>query len=465
MFSSLQDALKKLRETRQNEQSQPKRAALAPETNTQTIRPQPPAALDADGLDDLDLDDVDLFDDLIAEDTLIITETMGANSGSAPVVSPAKAVSPARSVTQVTGSRVPTHATSRPSPSTTNQTTPGTNDRQPLHQNHVVPGFESTPTNGKAPLHRLPSNSVSDQLSRQGSTESQTDMFTTPRRDTNRKTVTTVVGKRSHRTPTVGPKRQRIPGPAGLVDSAEPVAAATQKRASPFKTPLSRRMYNEQADSVDFEGGTWAAMLDHLKLPSYTPATAKSVVRANGAAEWPIRRVLEASHTQRVRIMLVQLRDMGSSDSDACVSVADPTGEMRASIHRPVMKRFLHFLAAGTSIILKDVVALKLPGAPPYLVITAASIEQIFTSKGAGTSENPIVLSATQGPGTPTHAPTKCPESGAQPASQHVSEISSQSPQPQTSTPAAKDSDDLLGDFLDNDDEDSAFIDMLDSSQ
>ncbi|KAJ2209344.1 hypothetical protein IW143_004638, partial [Coemansia sp. RSA 520] len=84
MFSSLQDALKKLRETRQNEQSQPKRAALAPETNTQTIRPQPPAALDADGLDDLDLDDVDLFDDLIAEDTLIITETMGANSGSAP---------------------------------------------------------------------------------------------------------------------------------------------------------------------------------------------------------------------------------------------------------------------------------------------------------------------------------------------------------------------------------------------
>ncbi|KAJ2238605.1 hypothetical protein GGH98_006467, partial [Coemansia sp. RSA 454] len=257
----------------------------------------------------------------------------------------------------------------------------------------------------------------------------------------------------------------RIPGPAGLVDSAEPVAAATQKRASPFKTPLSRRMYNEQADSVDFEGGTWAAMLDHLKLPSYTPATAKSVVHANGAAEWPIRRVLEASHTQRVRIMLVQLRDMGSSDSDACVSVADPTGEMRASIHRPVMKRFLHFLAAGTSIILKDVVALKLPGAPPYLVITAASIEQIFTSKGAGTSENPIVLSATQGPGTPTHAPTKCPESGAQPASQHVSEISSQSPQPQTSTPAAKDSDDLLGDFLDNDDEDSAFIDMLDSSQ
>ncbi|KAJ2499636.1 hypothetical protein GGH96_003393 [Coemansia sp. RSA 1972] len=461
MFSSLQDALKKLRETRQNEQSQPKRAALAPETNTQTNCPQPPAALDADGLDDLNLDDVDLFDDLIAEDTIVVPETLGTNSRPAAAVSPAKAVSPVRPVTQVTGSRVPTHTTSRPSPSTANRATPGTSNRQ----NHVVSGFESTPTNGRVPLHRLPSNSVSDQLSRQGSTESQTDMFTTPRRDTNRKTVTTVVGKRSHRTPTAGPKRQRIPGPAGLVDSAEPVAAATQKRASPFKTPLSRRTHSEQADSVDFEGGTWAAMLDHLSLPSYTSATAKSVARTNASAEWPIRRVLESSHTQRVRIMLVQLRDMGSSDSDACVSVADPTGEMRASIHRPVMKRFLHFLAAGTSIILKDVVALKLPGAPPYLVITAASIEQIFTSKGAGTSDNPIVLSATQGPGTPTHAPNKCPEPGAQPASQHVSEISSQSPQPEPSTQAAKDPDDLLSDFLGNDDEHSAFIDMLNSSQ
>ncbi|KAJ2560352.1 hypothetical protein GGH12_004879 [Coemansia sp. RSA 1822] len=422
MFSSLQDALKKLRETRQNEQSQPKRAALAPDTNTQTIRPQPPAALDADGLDDLDFDDVDLFDDLVAEDTLVVTETLGANSGPATAVSP-KVVSPARPVTQ------------------------------------------STPTNGKAPLHRLASSGVPDQLSRQASTESQSDMFTTPRRDNNRKTVTTVVGKRSHRTPAVGPKRQRIPGPAGLVDSAEPMVAATQKPASPFKTLLLRRTHTEQADSVDFEGGTWAAMLDHLSLPSYTAATAKSVVRANGAAEWPIRRVLEASHTQRVRIMLVQLRDMGSSDSDACVSVADPTGEMRASIHRPVMKRFLHFLAAGTSIILKDVVALKLPGAPPYLVITAASIEQIFTSKGAGTSENPIVMSATQGPGTPTHAPTKRPEPGTQPASQHISEISSQSPQLQTSSEAAKDPDDQLGDFLGNDEDHSAFIDMLDSSQ
>ncbi|KAJ1855533.1 hypothetical protein LPJ76_003223 [Coemansia sp. RSA 638] len=464
MFSSLQDALKKLRETRQNEQSQPKRAALAPDTNTQTIRPQPPAALDADGLDDLDFDDVDLFDDLVAEDTLVVTETLGANSGPATAVSP-KVVSPARPVTQVTGSRVPTQTTSRPSPSTANRTTPSTNNRQTPHQSHAVSGFESTPTNGKAPLHRLASSGVPDQLSRQASTESQSDMFTTPRRDNNRKTVTTVVGKRSHRTPAVGPKRQRIPGPAGLVDSAEPMVAATQKPASPFKTLLLRRTHTEQADSVDFEGGTWAAMLDHLSLPSYTAATAKSVVRANGAAEWPIRRVLEASHTQRVRIMLVQLRDMGSSDSDACVSVADPTGEMRASIHRPVMKRFLHFLAAGTSIILKDVVALKLPGAPPYLVITAASIEQIFTSKGAGTSENPIVMSATQGPGTPTHAPTKRPEPGTQPASQHISEISSQSPQLQTSSEAAKDPDDQLGDFLGNDEDHSAFIDMLDSSQ
>ncbi|KAJ2819901.1 hypothetical protein IWW50_005282 [Coemansia erecta] len=470
MFSSLQDALKKLRETRQNEQTQPKRAALVPEPSTQTNNPQPLAtASAANGLDDLDmdLDGVDLFEDLVAEDTAIASKPPpGANIRSTQTQSQ----TPARPATQVAGPGAQT---------------PATNSRP---QSHATSGFGSTPTHPRTPLQRRPSGGA------QGSAGSQTDMFTTPRREggsVSRTTITTtVVGKRSGRGPALGPKRQRIPGPAGLVDSAASAApAATQKPASPFKTPLSRRTHSEQAASVDFEGGTWAAMLDHLNMPTYTAATAKAVARTESAAEWPIRRVLEAAHTQRVRTMLVQLREMGSSDSDASVSVVDPTGEMRASIHRPVMKRFVHFLAAGASIILKDVVALKLPGAPPFLTITAASIEQIFTTKGAGTSENPIMLSATQAPvGTPTHAPPNIPASASESPpkipvsppeslseSLSESEAGVQSPYPQTNTHAGAanaldsehdpldDGDGLLGDDLLGDED--AFNDLLNSSQ
>ncbi|KAJ2366654.1 hypothetical protein H4S01_002590 [Coemansia sp. RSA 2610] len=303
-----------------------------------------------------------------------------------------------------------------------------------------------------------------------GSAASQTDMFTTPRHDgrtnssANRTMITTtVVGQRGQRAFVSGAKRQKIPGPAGLIEtSVASGAPSTQKPTSPFRTPLSRRTHSEQSSNVDFEGGTWAAMLDHLHLPAYTPATAKTVTRTAEAAEWPIRRVLEATHTQRVRIMLVQLREMGSSDADASVSLVDPTGEMRASIHRPVMKRFVHFLAAGTSIILKDVVALKLPGVQPFLTITAASIEQIFTSKGAGTSENPIMLTATQ---APADTPTQAPADRLEPA---VSDSSPPAlPSQADKTHGASDGEpDLLGSsgFLDNEDED-AFSDLLDPSQ
>ncbi|KAJ1848981.1 hypothetical protein IWW55_002101 [Coemansia sp. RSA 2706] len=295
-------------------------------------------------------------------------------------------------------------------------------------------------------------------------------MFTTPRHDgrtnssANRTMITTtVVGQRGQRAFVSGAKRQKIPGPAGLIEtSVASGAPSTQKPTSPFRTPLSRRTHSEQSSNVDFEGGTWAAMLDHLHLPAYTPATAKTVTRTAEAAEWPIRRVLEATHTQRVRIMLVQLREMGSSDADASVSLVDPTGEMRASIHRPVMKRFVHFLAAGTSIILKDVVALKLPGVQPFLTITAASIEQIFTSKGAGTSENPIMLTATQ---APADTPTQAPADRLEPA---VSDSSPPAlPSQADKTHGASDGEpDLLGSsgFLDNEDED-AFSDLLDPSQ
>ncbi|KAJ2815696.1 hypothetical protein GGI24_005962, partial [Coemansia furcata] len=93
--------------------------------------------------------------------------------------------------------------------------------------------------------------------------------------------------------------------------------------------------------------------------------------------------------------------------SDASAVIVDPTGEMRASIHHAVMRRLAFPLVAGTSIILSNVAAMKLPGWPPFLVITGSMIEQIFATQSAGTREDPIVVMDTQKTSvlTPTRAP------------------------------------------------------------
>ncbi|KAJ2847981.1 hypothetical protein IWW36_003565 [Coemansia brasiliensis] len=434
MFSSLQDALKKLRESRQNQPSQLKRPALNPNNNTPTKHPQPPV----NDFLDAELDDVDLFEGLIEDEDLA-----EPRSSDTTTAKPTQSMSP------------PKHK------STSNSHNPP----QPVQTTPV----NRRNTGGSPSAKQKPAlrNELSaGNMAGRGSSGSQTDMFTTPRHgNSNRRIITTtVVGKRNQRTPAFGSERQRIPGPAGLGVSSVAVEASP---ASPFKLPLARQAHSDQSSNLDFEGGTWAAMLDHLNMPPYTSATAKSVTRTAEAAEWPIRRVLEATHTQRVRIMLVQLRDIGSSDSDAGVTVVDPTGEMHASIHKPVMKRFIHFLSAGTSIILKDVVALKLPGAPPFLTITAASIEQIFTSKGAGTSENPIVLSTTQATAAMS-IPPEVSESLADGSPISTSATSQHVSKTNESNHHTPDDPDKELDTFSNDDflvEDSAFIDLLNSSQ
>ncbi|KAJ2238600.1 hypothetical protein GGI13_008303, partial [Coemansia sp. RSA 455] len=181
----------------------------------------------------------------------------------------------------------------------------------------------------------------------------------------------------------------------------------TQRPVSAFKTPLAGRAKKEQSGEMDFESGTWAAMRDHLSMPSYKPLTAKEVIRTEERAAWPISRVSELTRAQNVPSMLVQLREIVSSESDASAVVVDPTGEMRASIHHAVMRRVALPLVAGTSIILNNVAVMKMSGWPPFLVITGSMIEQIFTVKSAGTREDPIVVQDTQKSTafTPTHAP------------------------------------------------------------
>ncbi|KAJ1723166.1 hypothetical protein LPJ53_002478 [Coemansia erecta] len=179
------------------------------------------------------------------------------------------------------------------------------------------------------------------------------------------------------------------------------MSAPTQRPVSAFRTPFARQQRTEKASDADFESGTWAAMLDFLNLPSYTPQTARQIMRdhkdvAGVTVQWVQK---NAKQTQKVPRMLVQIQDImgGSGDADASSVLVDPTGEISASIHRQVVADLSRECTVGTSIILENVVVMALPGAKPFLVITSASIVRVFAVEvTAGSRGNPIAITQTQ---------------------------------------------------------------------
>ncbi|KAJ1644720.1 hypothetical protein LPJ64_003636 [Coemansia asiatica] len=212
----------------------------------------------------------------------------------------------------------------------------------------------------------------------------------------------TIVNRRKQKSTANMSGRQELPGPAGLINSTTEdigeTIAPTQRPVSVFRTPFARRPGAESASEADFESGTWSAMLDFLQLPSYTPKTAKRIMRDHKdsvgvSIQWVQKNVKQ---TQKVCRMLVQIQDIVGGDHDVNAVVVDPTGEMSASIHRQVVVDLARECTAGTSVILENVVVLVLAGARPSLVVTSASIVRVFAVETSGSRFNPIVLTQTQ---------------------------------------------------------------------
>ncbi|KAJ1945518.1 hypothetical protein FBU59_002283 [Linderina macrospora] len=141
---------------------------------------------------------------------------------------------------------------------------------------------------------------------------------------------------------------------------------------------MTKKVRSECAADTDFSSDTWAELLKFLKMPDYKPSNAEDITARSEHAKWPIRTVLQFTEIKRVPVMLVRTSDIHASDVDASAVLVDPTGEIRASVHKQVMRKYGQFLTADSSIILHDVVAMKMPGAPPFLVVTEGSINKIF---------------------------------------------------------------------------------------
>ncbi|KAJ2395664.1 hypothetical protein GGI05_001482 [Coemansia sp. RSA 2603] len=385
------------RVARSNPQSQPQ----LPQSSHDETQTDLDSLDAADALLDFDPEDIDgLLDGLSTDNTdTLIEASQPANFSQQISPTPAGlATAPSSQAVPAVRPSQPTHTPHTPA------VRPGSTASSKLSQFKYQPSAQ-TPSAVELSSASTPRTSAIIQQTRSVTTSASS--FAAKGSSSAFKTVIerTIVDSRRQSGRASSSSRQEVPGPAGLVNRVSvadtlDISAPTQRPVSAFRTPFAQQR-TEKTSDADFESGTWAAMLDFLNLPSYTPQTTRHIMRehkdvAGVTVQWVQQ---NAKQTQKVPRMLVQIQDItgGNGDSDASSVLVDPTGEISASIHRQVVTDLSRECTAGTSIILDNVVVMLLPGAKPFLVITSASIMRVFAVEvTAGSRSNPITITQTQ---------------------------------------------------------------------
>lgn len=183
--------------------------------------------------------------------------------------------------------------------------------------------------------------------------------------------------------------RPRIPGPAGelMLSSARKKdatgqsstlkssqQAAQQTLPSPIITRGSDQAVSptDPAQDVDFYNGPWLTMLEHLQLPPFTPAQGNAL-----RFKFSIEYVLQDGWRVKVPQLVVVIKSI-ATDTNASVTLKDPTGEMQGTIHASVLDIHPNLIKRGAVLFLRQVSVFTPAPDSHYLNITDANIVHIF---------------------------------------------------------------------------------------
>ncbi|KAF9344760.1 hypothetical protein BGX26_003941 [Mortierella sp. AD094] len=120
-----------------------------------------------------------------------------------------------------------------------------------------------------------------------------------------------------------------------------------------------KAMHQGPIDSM-FATGAWEDMLRAYRLPDYKPST---LSRFKGSAPMielsisDIKSHLEL-HCSKISGLVVMVKEVSLSEIDAAVTLLDPSGEMRGTVHRTVLDQYKNNeIRAGTVLALKNIIA------------------------------------------------------------------------------------------------------------
>ncbi|KAG0306093.1 hypothetical protein BGZ98_003000 [Dissophora globulifera] len=212
---------------------------------------------------------------------------------------------------------------------------------------------------------------------------------------------------RSNSTPTAGPgsathhirNKRRLPGPAGNLPKLSPeekeqlfrargvpVGNDTRNLLNGSVSPnssIKKKMKSVHHGPIDsmFANGAWEEMLKTYGLPDYKPSTLSLFKGAAPLIELSLSDIESRQELHRGKIpkLVVMVKEVVFSEIDAAVTLMDPSGEMRGTIHKTVLEKYKNNeIRIGTVLALENVSVFSPTAMSHYLIITIRNIDRIF---------------------------------------------------------------------------------------
>ncbi|KAF9546080.1 hypothetical protein EC957_010216 [Mortierella hygrophila] len=169
--------------------------------------------------------------------------------------------------------------------------------------------------------------------------------------------------------------KSRLPGPAGNLPrlSEEEKDQLFRSRGVPFRkdaripdiastspnSSIKKKMKSVSQGPIDsmFASGAWEDMLKAQRLPEYKPSTLERVKGTNPLLQTTISDIETRQDTHRGKIpwLIAMIKDFTPSEIDAAVTLMDPSGEMRGTIHISVLEQYKNNeVRIGTVLVLNN---------------------------------------------------------------------------------------------------------------
>ncbi|KAF9286942.1 hypothetical protein BGZ88_008807 [Linnemannia elongata] len=193
--------------------------------------------------------------------------------------------------------------------------------------------------------------------------------------------------------------KSRLPGPAGNLPrlSEEEKDQLFRSRGVPFRkdaripgiagtspnSSIKKKMKPVSQGPIDsmFASGAWEDMLKAQRLPEYKPSTLESVKDTNPLLQTTISDIetRQDPHRGKIPWLIAMIKDFTPSEIDAAVTLVDPSGEMRGTIHISVLEQYKNNeIRIGTVLVLNNVSVFSPTPVSHYLIITSRNIKEIY---------------------------------------------------------------------------------------
>ncbi|CAH1783743.1 unnamed protein product [Owenia fusiformis] len=182
-----------------------------------------------------------------------------------------------------------------------------------------------------------------------------------------------------------GPRRikRKFPGPAGILPKLaentgfDSVVIPSEDRVSPDKnTPVLSQL--SQSSEDHFGHGAWTAMTAELGHDSETILTNHNIATVLRKAS---KKLLPRG---KVPLLCALIDNVEILPNDASVILKDPTGKIKGTIHRDVIRDYQPQLQAGTVLILRQAGVFSPSGKAHYLNITPNNLVRMYSKLSDG---------------------------------------------------------------------------------